>query len=146
VGDEILMPRNLRLTEEELNRFVARGAGAQRAVNKATNKFNAQKAEVDGITFDSKHEAERYRALRLEEKAGAIAELKIHAPLQVEINGEHVFTYLCDFIYLRRGGTRSCPGLVYEDAKGYRKGSAYQLFRLKKAVIKAALGIDIDEV
>jgi hypothetical protein len=145
------MARNLRLTEVELNRFVVRGAGARRAVDKSVNKFNAQKAEVDGITFDSKHEAERYRALRLEEKAHRVRRIKTQVPIQVEINGQHVFTYLCDFVYERQSDIALTAdgfpwGLVYEDAKGYRKGAAYQLFRLKKAVIKAALGIVIDEV
>ena len=64
-----------------------------------------------------------------------------------------MFTYICDFVYLRNEMANNHPDTVlriwrtvYEDAKGYRKGSAYQLFRLKKAVILAAMGIEIDEV
>lgn len=113
------------------------------------NKFGAMKKMVDGIGFDSTKEAERYMALRLEEKAGLIKELKMQVPLQVEVNGEHVFTYLCDFVYSRHHRIDQPPSLWmthYEDVKGYRKGTAYQLFRLKKAVIKAAMGIEIEEV
>jgi hypothetical protein len=118
---------------------------------KRGNKFGAKRKSVDGIGFDSTHEADRYQALRLEEKAGEVRELKMQVPLQVEVNGQHVFTYLADFVYERKGVGTMNPDLIvwrkcYEDAKGYRKGSAYQLFRLKKAVIGAALGIVIEEV
>jgi hypothetical protein len=115
------------------------------------NKFGAKKKMVDGIGFDSTHEAERYMALRLEEKAGQVIEIRLQYPIHVEVNGNPVFTYICDFAYKRKDVGTMNPDLVvwrptYEDAKGYRKGSAYQLFRLKKAVIKAALGIEILEV
>lgn len=113
------------------------------------NKFGAKKKMVDGIGFDSTHEADRYMALRLEEKAGQICNLKMQVPLQVEINGEHVFTYICDFVYERKAAPGPGDGfwvLFHEDAKGYRKGAVYQLFRLKKAIIKAALGIEVIEV
>ena len=49
------------------------------------NKFGAKKKVVDGIGFDSTHEADRYMALRLEEKAGASRYLKLQLPIQVPI-------------------------------------------------------------
>lgn len=136
------MSNVLRMTAEE---FRAREA------KKAGNKFGAKKKIVDGIGFDSTKEAERYMALRLEEKAGVIRNIKLQVPLQVHVNGVHVFTYLADFVYERKGEGTMNPDLVvwrtrYEDAKGYRKGAAYQLFRLKKVVIAAAMGIEVEEV
>lgn len=121
----------MRLTPEQFKAIEAR---------RSPNKFGAKRAEVDGYGFASKHEAERYLMLKAEQLSGQIKQLRMQIPLQVHINGQHVFTYIADFCYIRDSFER------FEDAKGYRKGSAYQLFRLKKAVIKAALGIDIEEV
>lgn len=106
------------------------------------NKFGARKKQVDGITFDSTHEAEVYMGLKLRAIAKEIERIQCHVPIRVEVNGDHVFTYECDFVWWYPNGTSA----VYQDAKGYRKGAAYQLFRLKKAVVKAALGIEIEEV
>lgn len=47
------------------------------------NKFNARKAVVDGITFDSKKEANRYRDLKLLEKAGEICCLRLQVPFEL---------------------------------------------------------------
>lgn len=76
------------------------------------------------------------------QKSGGIRELQCHYPIRVEINGQHVFTLEVDFRFWDCDtNTRR-----HQDAKGYKKGAAYQLFRLKRAVIKAALGIEIEEV
>lgn len=104
------------------------------------NKFNARKKVVDGITFDSTHEAEVYQGLKLRQMAGQISDLKTHVPIRVVINSHYVFQLIVDFTY------KVGPQEVFEDAKGYKKGAAYQLFRLKKAIIKAAMGIGVDEV
>ena len=53
---------------------------AYRYFRRNGTKYNATKCVVDGITFDSKHEANRYCELRLLQKGGAISDLQ----LQVE--------------------------------------------------------------
>lgn len=106
----------------------------------AKNKFNARKKEVDGILFDSTHEAEVYQGLKLRQFANEITGLQCHVPLRVEINLIHVFSYECDFVFW------DAVGKHYQDAKGYKKGAAYQLFRLKAKIIQAVLGITIEEV
>lgn len=40
------------------------------------SKYNSKKTVVDGQTFDSKKEANRYKELRLLEKAGVIKDLR----------------------------------------------------------------------
>ena len=105
-----------------------------------TNKFGAVKTRYEGIDFDSKHEAECYMKLRADELAGLITELRHQVPIQVHVGEINVFTYIADFRFICDGVTR------YQDAKGYRKGSAYQLFKLKQKVIAAAMGIDVEEV
>jgi hypothetical protein len=139
--------KTFRPTEQELEAIKRRigkgtkvsfGLGARN--EKKRNKYNAEKNTVDGIVFDSRHEAEVYKGLWLRQKAGEISQLMCHYPLRIEVNGEHVFNYEADFRFYE--GHR----LVYMDAKGYKKGAAYQLFRLKKTIVKAALGIEIEEV
>ena len=41
------------------------------------NKFNAVKEVIDGIKFDSKTEARRYRELKLLERAGKIKDIEV---------------------------------------------------------------------
>lgn len=41
------------------------------------SKYKAKKTKVDGITFDSKKEAERYRQLKMLENAGHISDLEL---------------------------------------------------------------------
>jgi hypothetical protein len=138
--------KSLRLSEQQLEAIEKRGKGKKVSFGlgarneKKRNKYNAEKNTVDGIVFDSRHEAEVYQGLKLRQHAGEINSLQCHFPLHIEVNGEHCFDYIADFRFYDR------ERLVYQDAKGLRKGTAYQLFRLKAKVIKAALGIDIEEV
>lgn len=126
--------RMLRLSHSDLAAINAR---------RSANKFGARKKQLDGITFDSTHESEVYVGLKIQQASALITDLQCHVPLRVEINGQFVFTYECDFVFK----SRVAPWVLrYLDAKGYKKGSAYQLFRLKKAIIKASLGIEIEEV
>lgn len=100
------------------------------------SKYGAKKVTVDGITFDSKKEANRYRELKLLEKAGKISGLQLQAkfvliPPQYEPTGElykkgekkgqpkmrlveRECSYLADFVYKENGET------VVEDSKGMR--------------------------
>lgn len=41
------------------------------------SKYHAEKVTVDGIRFDSKKEANRYRQLRIMERAGTIIGLRV---------------------------------------------------------------------
>lgn len=49
----------------------------------ARNKYGAERAEVDGISFASKKEAARWMELRLLERAGHIRELKRQVPIML---------------------------------------------------------------
>ena len=95
------------------------------------NKFGARKTVLDGITFASEKEALRWRDLRLMEAAGEIINLRRQITYQFTINGVEICTYRADFVYRSNGQT------VVEDAKGYRKGTAYRLFLVKSALMRA---------
>lgn len=106
-------------TEEEMRakglKFqVTGGAGAPTPVvaEKRTNKFGAKKTEVNGITFDSGAEAERYQTLKLLEAAREIKALGIQPSFALMgANGRAVAAYRADFIYFE-GGRR-----IVEDVK-----------------------------
>lgn len=108
-------------------------------------KYNNKKITVDGQIFDSKKEANRYKELRLLEKAGGIKDLRTQVKFKLipaqrdEATGkviERECSYKADFVYEEDGKT------VVEDVKG---------FRTKEYVIKRKLmlwryGIKIREV
>lgn len=100
-------------------------------------KYKNKKIIVDGIKFDSKKEATRYKELKTLERAGAIHDLQRQAkyvliPAQYELSGE-IYTkgkekgkpkkgklierecaYYADFVYTENGKT------VVEDTKGVK--------------------------
>ena len=81
------------------------------------NKYNAVKVNVDGITFDSKKEAERYSELKLLERCGAISDLE----LQVEYK-------------------------LIPSQKICKKGDAYEIFKIKRKLMLERYGIRVREV
>lgn len=108
-------------------------------------KYNNKKITVDGQKFDSKKEANRYKELRLLEKAGEIQDLRtqvkfvlIHAQRD-ETTGkviERECYYKADFVYTEDGET------VVEDVKGYRT----EAYIIKRKLMLWRYGIRIREV
>jgi len=84
------------------------------------SKYNAKKTERDGITFDSKAEADRYDVLRLMVKGKAITNLTLQPRFILQDayirEGRKIrpIEYRGDFAYYEKGGSR----LVVEDVKG----------------------------
>lgn len=112
---------------------------------KTGNKFNAKRVVIDGVTFDSKKEGERYRVLKTlrnhADPAQKVTKIKRQVPYLVEVNGQKICNYKLDFEVTYGDGR-----VEYEDVKGLRKGSAYQVFRLKKKLVEAIYGIKIIEI
>lgn len=109
------------------------------------SKYHAQKTEVDGITFPSKHEARRYIELKYMERAGLISGLQLQRRFtllgaQKDETGkviERPLTYVADFVYKDQSGRT-----IVEDAKGFRT----DVFRIKKKLMLSIYGIRIVEV
>lgn len=74
-----------------------------------TNKYNAKKTVVDGIRFDSQHEARYYQRLKIMKKMGEVdfflRQVPIHLPGGVTIR--------VDFLVFYKNGI-----VRFEDAKG----------------------------
>ena len=100
------------------------------------SKYRAVKTVVDGIRFDSKLEARRWRELVLLQEAGAISLLQRQAKWPIWWDSHLICTYVADFTYRRTNGE-----YVVEDAKGMRTAT----YNLKKKLMLAAYGISIQE-
>ena len=107
------------------------------------NKYHAKKCEWDGEVFDSKKELQRYKELKLLEKAGEIQNLRrqvkyVLIPTQ-RIDGkivEREVAYKADFVYEANGET------VVEDVKGFRTAD----YKLKRKMMLLFHNIRIKEV
>jgi len=100
------------------------------------NKYGAVRTTIDGITFDSKREAKRWVELQLLSRAGHITNLLRQVKFPIVVNGHPIGLYIADFTYLKDGQR------VVEDSKGLRT----DLYRWKRKLVKAVLGVDIVEV
>lgn len=102
------------------------------------SKYHNKKTEVDGITFDSKKEANRYQELLLLERACQIVDLELQPNFKLIVNGIKVGSYRGDFRYkdALTGNT------VIEDVKGMKT----PVYNLKRKLVKALYDIDIVEV
>lgn len=80
-------------------------------------KYNNTRVEVDGMHFDSKREAARWKELRLMERAGEITDLRrqVRYELIPKQEGERAVHYIADFAYKDKDGKK-----IVEDAKGAR--------------------------
>ena len=106
----------------------------------AMTKYRAVKTEVDGIIFDSKKEAARYKELILLEKSGVISHLELQPRYDCVVNGKKICSYRADFRYFNDQNS------VVEDVKSSytAKNSTY---RLKKKLVEALYpGVIIQEV
>lgn len=123
-------------------------------------KYHNKKITLDGIAFDSIREANRYRELKLLEKAGEISVLRrqvkfVLIPAQYEKTAERYTrgprkgqykrgvllerecAYIADFVYIDADGNK-----VVEDTKGMRTKD----YIIKRKLMLHNHGIKIKEV
>jgi hypothetical protein len=107
------------------------------------NKFGAVKTVVDGITFDSIAESERYKDLKHLEKAGKISNLRLQVPFiiipSVELDGKKTQPnkYIADFVYFDTN--KNCE--VTEDLKGFKTAE----YKMKRKLMKYFHNIEVLE-
>lgn len=102
------------------------------------HKYHAKKTVVNGITFDSKAEAKRYRELLIMQEAGEIDGLELQ-PLFLLVSSFKCrgksyrdIRYIADFLY-RETATNT---LVVEDVKGVET----EVFKIKKKLFLKKYG------
>ncbi len=106
-------------------------------------KYKNDKVVVDGISYDSRKEANRYQELLILEKLGEITELKRQVSFKLlptqKINGkvvERSVNYVADFTYLDADGQ-----YIVEDTKGFKTKD----YIMKRKLMLYIHGIKITE-
>lgn len=105
------------------------------------SKYHARKTTVDGITFDSKREADRYLVLKGMEDDGAIEDLRRQVRYELmpafDVDGRHYrpVYYVADFVYVEDGKE------VVEDVKGM----ITDVYKLKSKLFARQYGMSIKE-
>ena len=101
-------------------------------------KYHNRRTEVDGIIFDSVREANRYRELKLMERAGLIQDLQrqVRYELIPKCGKERACCYVADFVY-QEGGI-----VIVEDTKGVRTKE----YIIKRKLMNWRYDIQITEV
>ena len=110
-------------------------------------KYRNQRVVIDGITFDSKRESERYQELKALASRNLIEDLRHQVPFELapgvrfsdEKRAKPALRYVADFAYRLDGR------LVVEDVKSAitAKAAAY---RIKRHLMLAVHGIEVREV
>lgn len=121
-------------------RMSAAEARAQLAPAAKPSKYRNTPVTVDGIRFDSKREAAYYSELKIREKAGEVGGVELQRPFKLlGPKGELIATYRADFAFYDFKQDR----FRVIDVKGAPETA---VFRLKKRLMRALNGIDVEVV
>lgn len=107
------------------------------------SKYKNTKRTVDGITFDSVLEANRYAVLRTRLDADEISDLRLQPRFTLvegfkDLTGTYIrpVQYIADFSYLIDGKR------IVEDTKGVRTSD----YILKRKLMRDKFGVEVHEV
>lgn len=104
-----------------------------RTKSKTENKYKNKKTIVDGITFDSKKEAEQYVQLTLLKRSGRVLfflrQVPFHLPEGIK--------YLADFVVFYSDGL-----VEVQDVKGVKT----DVYKIKKKLVEANYPLTIKEI
>lgn len=138
------------MRKQALKQLVGDAEPKEKPVGKS--KYLAVKKTVtlpDGTehTFDSAKEARVYDDLLIRLKAKEISNLRLQVPYELipkqkltTGKTERSVKYIADFVYEENGVTKVV------DVKGYRRGTAYAVFVIKRKLMKWIHGIEVTEV
>jgi len=117
-------------------------------MNQKPSKYRAKKTEVDGITFDSRREANYYEQLKIMKRGGIISDFQVH-PKYIIIDsykcpttGRKIAatTYSADFLVTYPDGREE---VIDVKSEATRKKDAY---RIKKKAFEQRYGMPIKEI
>lgn len=115
-----------------------RGGTSWVSVGKRRSKYGNKRVVINGRKFDSLKEASRGQELELLERTGHIRDLQFQVSLPCVVDGVKVCSYVADFVYVDARTNKR----VVEDAKGMKT----PIYRIKKKLVFALMGIEIQEV
>ncbi len=94
---------------------------------RSVNKYRNKKTVIDGITFDSKKERNRYLELKILQRAGKISGLELQPKFEIvpKVGKYRARFYIADFLYRVNGN------VIVEDVKSAitKKNPVYTLKR-----------------
>lgn len=108
---------------------------------KNKSKHRNVKTKLDGVSYDSAKEANRAAELKLVASAGQIRDLRTQVPFDLFVDKQKICTYIADFVYFDLATSQR----VVEDVKSDHTRKL-PVYRIKKKLMKACLGIEIVEV
>lgn len=130
------MATGLRWTEEQLQ--AARRRGPALTTHTPRAKYGNVKTERAGVVYDSRKEAEVLSALEQLERAGLIRDLRRQVRFAIVVNDIHVCDYVADAVY------QEDARRVVVDVKS-EATRKLPVYRLKKKLLAAVLGIEVEE-
>lgn len=127
----------LRLSEEEYAQLMARRKTEETEATPKRPKYGNQRTEVDGLKFDSKHEAQVYEELMLRVRAGELRCVMRQVPFDLPGG----IKYFADFVAI--GPDMRIEGVYDAKSEATKKNRTYIN---KRKQMKALWGIEIKEV
>ena len=125
----------------EVRRNLIDDAGRKAPEAPKRSKYGNKRVVIDGITFDSQAEGDRWVQLRALEASGSISNLRRQVRYElapaVKVQGRKrpPIRYIADFEYEKDGKT------VTEDKKGFKT----EIYKLKRHLMMAVHGIEVLE-
>lgn len=106
-------------------------------------KYRNQRIKIDGVTYDSKKEVKAMADLSWRQHLGEITDLKYHQRYRLEVRGVHVCDYEADFTFREH-----VPPVRFRvvDCKGYKRGAAWVMFQIKRKLMLACHGIEVEVI
>lgn len=95
----------------------------------ARSKYGARKTIVDGIKFDSKGEANRYKELKFLVDRKEVKDLELQPKFDFIVNNKKICSYRADFKYYDKALRKT----VVEDFKGFRTA----IYKIKRKLFEA---------
>ena len=97
------------------------------------SKYRSKKVEVDGITFDSQKEANRYQELLLEKRAGLVLDIELQPSFELQEGYRDAGKWVRPIVYIADFRVTYADGrVVVIDTKGFRTKE----YRLKKKLFR----------
>lgn len=138
------------MTEEQVEKHNARVRAHRKPVepivtavpiNPTRRKHGNVPTVIDGIRFDSKHEAQVWVDLKLREKAGEIRNLQRQVSFPLEVAGTRIQRWRADFVFWEQGGHVGWTWIV-ADAKSPHT-AALPAWKRTKALFESLYGMEV---
>lgn len=113
---------------------------AYRGWRRNGTKYNATKVEIDGHTFDSKKESNRYLELKLLERSKVISDLRMQVEFELLPN-----QYATEKRYGKNGKPLKDKKVLLERRVVYRADFVYTLNETGETVVEDVKGVRLPE-